>query len=158
MSVSREPLGIAAPAPVCDTGAVSRWVWLIWLAASAALVWALSRDGVTAFVVALGLGLLFIAFWLSPWYGGISRKQRDVMAMAPEDRRLIIYWRPGDIFSTRLRGGLGKHAKRFIWINVWQDDEAQQYADGLGNGVYPVVMVDGEPHVNPDPRAIIPLI
>ena len=133
-------------------------MWLIWLAGSAVLVWALAQTGWTPALVMVAVGLLLVAYWLSPWYGGISRKERDVRALPSDQRRLIIYWRPADIFSTRLRGGLGKHGKRFMWINVWQDSEAEQRAKSLGDGVYPVVLVDDEVYVNPDPREVISLL
>ena len=147
-----------ALAAVWDDGLVARYMWLIWLVGSAVLIWALAQRGVTATIVLLALGLLFVAFWLSPFYGGISRKEREVRALPAEQRRCIVYWRPADIFSTRLRGGLGKHAKAFIWINVWQDRDAERRAVELGEGIYPVVVIDDEVYVNPDPRSIIPLV
>lgn len=133
-------------------------MWLIRLAGSAVLVWALAQTGWTPALVMVTVGLLLIAYWLSPWYGGISRKEHDVRALPSDQRRLIIYWRPADIFSTRLRGGLGKHGKRFMWVNVWQDREAEERATSLGDGVYPVVLVDDETYINPDPRKVIALL
>lgn len=136
-------------------GIVLRYVWLIWLLASAGLVWALAQGGIEALHVVLGLGLLFVAFWLSPLYGGLSRKHADVMRLPADERRFVVYWQPADIFSTRLRGGLGRYAKGAIWINVWQDREAEAFARERGEGMLPVVILDGETLVNPDPRTLI---
>ena len=133
-------------------------MWLIWLVASAVLVWALSRGGWSVTLVFLALGLLFVAFWLSPWYGGSSLRHRDVMALPEEERQRVVYWRPGDVFCTRFRGGLGRHAKALLWVNVAQDREAEAFADERGEGASPVVLVDGETLVNPDPRRVLELL
>ena len=130
-------------------------MWMIWLLASGVLLWALALGGLQPAHVFLGLGLLFVAYWLSPLYGGISKKHAAVMRLPADERRFVIYWAPADIFSTRLRGGLGRHRKHAIWINVWQDKEAEAHARALGGGVLPVVVLDGETIVNPDPRELI---
>lgn len=138
-----------------DDGRVLRYLWIFWLIASAGLLWSITRGGVSPAHVMLGIGLLFVAYWLSPLYGGISRKHRDVESLPEDERRFVVYWRPGDIFSQRLRGGLGKHRKQAIWINTWQDRDAERHAKELGDGMLPVVVLDGETYVNPDPRDII---
>lgn len=132
-----------------------RYVWLVWLLASAALVWALAQGGLEATHVLLGVGLLFVAYWLSPLYGGVSKKHREVMQLPEDERRFVIYWAPADIFCTRLRGGLGRHRRNAIWINVWQDKEAAEFAEERGDGVLPVVILNGETYVNPDPRDLL---
>ena len=67
-----------------------------------------------------------------------------------------MYWRPSCIFCQRLRGGLGRDAKRVHWINIWQDPEAAAYVRSVNGGdeVVPTVVLDGEPHTNPDPRDV----
>ncbi len=41
-------------------------MWLIWLAGSAVLVWALAQTGWTPALVMVAVGLLLVAYWLSP--------------------------------------------------------------------------------------------
>lgn len=138
-------------------GGVMRYVWLLWIVAGTGLVWSLAsmQGGLTGIQLALAAGLLLVGYWLSPWFGGISRRHRDVEALPESDRPCVIYWRPADIFSTRLRGGMGKRRKDAIWINVWQDPEAADFAQDAGKGMLPVVVLRGRTLVNPDPREVL---
>lgn len=134
---------------------VVRFLWVFWLIASAGLIWALSVQGLTAAHLLLALGLLLVGYWLSPVYGGISRKHADVQALPEDERRFVVYWQPADIFCARLRGGLDReYRRRAIWINVWQDREAARYAKERSE-VLPLVVLDGQEYTNPDPRTLI---
>ena len=75
----------------------------------------------------------------------------------PEDqRRVIVYWRPGCMYCERLRATLGADAERAQWINIWQDDEAAAFVRSVngGNEVVPTVVIDDVPHTNPDPALV----
>lgn len=141
---------------MCDDGAVERYLWVILLVAGAALTWSLSSNGITLASLLVGATILLLAWWTSPWAYGISKKHRDVMGLPDAERRVVVYWRPGCIFCHRLRGGLGKDAKRVTWVNIWQDAEAAAFVRSLndGNETVPTVLIDGEAHTNPDPRFV----
>lgn len=133
---------------------MQRYLWLVLLAAGLYLSWSLRHDAFTAALVFL---LVVVgAWWLSPFAYGISRKHRDVTNLPDDERRVIVYWRPGCVFCARLRGGLGSDASRVHWINIWQDAEAAEYVRSVndGNETVPTVVIDGEPHTNPDPRVV----
>ena len=131
-------------------------MWVIFLAAAVALGWSLGSEGVTLMTVLVVATVLMLAWWTSPIAYGISKKHGDVMALPDEQRRVVVYWRPGCIFCHRLRGGLGKDAKRVTWINIWQDAEAAEFvrSHNDGNETVPTVVIDGEVHTNPDPRFV----
>lgn len=133
---------------------MQRYLWLVFLIAGIFLAWSLRFDAFTAALVFLLT--VAVAWWLSPIAHGISRKHRDVINLPDGERRVIVYWRPGCIFCERLRGGLGDDAKQVHWVNIWQDAEAAEYVRSVnaGNEVVPTVVIDGEPHTNPDPRFV----
>lgn len=133
---------------------MQRYLWLVLLAAGAMLAWSLRTEPLSA-LLALTFTLL-VSWWMSPISYGVSMKHRDVIALPDAERRVVVYWRPGCIFCQRLRGGLGKDAKRVRWVNIWQDADAAEYVQSVngGNETVPTVVIDGEPHTNPDPRVV----
>ncbi|HJD50445.1 MAG TPA: NrdH-redoxin [Candidatus Rothia avistercoris] len=54
---------------------------------------------------------------------------------------VAIYWRPGCPFCQRLDAGLGEVGKRAIWVNIWEDADAEAYVKSVndGNAVVPTV-------------------
>lgn len=54
---------------------------------------------------------------------------------------VIIYWRPGCPFCQRLDAGLGEVGDRAMWVNIWEDADAEAYVKSVndGNAVVPTV-------------------
>ena len=134
-----------------------RRLWIVFLLAAAVVVFDAARAGEVAAAVgygALGLGL---AWWFSPWQGGRSARHEEVVGRAPGEREVVIYWRPGCVFCARLRGRLGRAGRRAIWVNIWQDEAGAAYVRSVndGNETVPTVVMDGEPHTNPDPQRVL---
>lgn len=78
------------------------------------------------------------------------------MAEDQQQDGVVIYWRPGCGFSSRLRAVLGDAADRASWRNIWEDEEAAAFVRSVndGNETVPTVVIDGEPFTNPDPRRV----
>ena len=76
--------------------------------------------------------------------------------MAEEDRRVVIYWRPGCGYCARLRSTLGQAADRATWVNLWQDEDAAAFVRSVndGNEVVPTVVIDGVALTNPPPAVV----
>jgi mycoredoxin len=80
---------------------------------------------------------------------GAAEAQRRSAA----DGRPVVFWRPGCAYCLRLRMRLGPRARQLHWVNIWSDPAgaAAVRAVNDGNETVPTVVVDGRPHVNPDP-------
>ena len=101
-----------------------RWLWIPMLALAAYLTVdaVLGRHYLPAAVyLVVGLGL---SWWLSPWKGGRSKRHQEVMNMPEQDRRVVIYWRPGCTYCAGLRSKLGDLGDKAHWVNIWQDEDA----------------------------------
>ncbi|MBB1484072.1 hypothetical protein H5392_09390 [Tessaracoccus sp. MC1865] len=135
---------------------MQRFTWLIVLIAGLAFAFSIEGWKVTAVSALLAVCVILLAWWMSPFSGGRTKRHADVMALPAEQRRVVAYWRPGCIFCQRLRGGLGSDAKKVTWINIWQDPDAAAFVRSVNNGdeTVPTVVVDGEVLVNPDPRTV----
>jgi glutaredoxin-like protein len=134
-----------------------RWLWVLILAATAAVV---AEAVVTSdWTGAIGYGALglALAWWLSPLQGGRSARHDEVVARPAHERQVVIYWRPGCVFCARLRGRLGRSGRRATWVNIWQDEAAAAYVRSVndGNETVPTVVIDGEPMTNPDPSLVL---
>jgi glutaredoxin-like protein len=134
-----------------------RWLWIVILAATAAVV---AEAVVTSdWTGAVGYGALgaALAWWLSPLQGGRSARHDEVVARPAHERQVVIYWRPGCVFCARLRGRLGRSGRRATWVNIWQDEAAAAYVRSVndGNETVPTVVIDGEPMTNPDPSLVL---
>jgi mycoredoxin len=81
---------------------------------------------------------------------GALRAQR----LASQDGRPVIYWRPGCTYCQRLRVRLGRDGRRAHWVNIWADPAGAAAVRAItgGDETVPTVELDGQPHVNPDPR------
>ncbi|WP_409484340.1 glutaredoxin domain-containing protein [Arsenicicoccus dermatophilus] len=69
---------------------------------------------------------------------------------------VVVYWRPGCGYCSRLRQTLGDLADRATWVDVWTDEQASAYVRSVndGNEVVPTVVMDGVPVTNPDPSLV----
>jgi glutaredoxin len=137
---------------------MQRWAWLIVAVAGAwSALSILTRDGSwwLALMVAVVTGLA--AWWISPWKGGRSMSHAHVMSLPARERAVVVYWRPGCGFCARLSSVLEPVRDRAQWVNIWQDDAARDFVRTVNNGneVVPTVVIDGEPHANPDPEAVL---
>lgn len=119
-----------------------------------ALAWSgLAVGQPSALVAALaGLG---IAWWVSPLNGRSGPRHTDVLA-DPSAHPVVIYWRPGCIFCTRLRGALGKAKDEATWVSIWADDEAAAWVRSVNGGdeTVPTVRIGERVHTNPDPEIV----
>lgn len=54
---------------------------------------------------------------------------------------VAIYWRPGCPFCQRLDADLGEVGERALWVNIWEDADAEAYVKSVndGNAVVPTV-------------------
>ncbi|WP_237203786.1 glutaredoxin domain-containing protein [Rothia endophytica] len=59
---------------------------------------------------------------------------------------VVIYWRPGCPFCQRLDAGLGEMGDRALWVNIWEDADAEAYVKSVngGNAVVPTVRTSDE--------------
>lgn len=115
----------------------------------------IGRDSIPGGVV-IAIFLLAMAYWMAPWRGGRSVHHAELGSLPAEDRRVVIYWRPGCMYCTRLRRALGGVRDRATWINIWQDDRAADFVRSVndGNEVVPTVVIDGTTHTNPNPELV----
>lgn len=62
---------------------------------------------------------------------------------------VAIYWRPGCPFCQRLNDGLGEVGDRALWVNIWEDADAEAYVKSVNNGnaVVPTVRTSDEAFV-----------
>lgn len=134
-----------------------RWLWVVILLAAGVVVVDALRTG--DLLGALGYGALGLAlvWWLSPWQGGRSARHEDVVARPEAGRGVVIYWRPGCVFCARLRGRLGRAGRKATWVNIWQDEAGAAYVRSVNDGdeTVPTVVLDGEPHTNPEPQRVL---
>ena len=131
-------------------------MWLILLVAGLVFAFSINDWQITPLGLMIAASVVLVSWWMSPFSGGKSPKHDEVTSLPPEERGVVIYWRPGCIFCQRLKGGLGSDGKKATWINIWQDADAAEYVRSVndGNEVVPTVVIDGEPHTNPDPRFV----
>jgi mycoredoxin len=61
------------------------------------------------------------------------------------------------MFCLRLRLTLRWHHLRVRQVNIWADPDAAAFVRSVadGNETVPVVVIDGQPTVNPDPRQVV---
>lgn len=133
-----------------------RWLWFPMLAFFAYLAGEAAWEGrywLAVVYAVVGGGL---TYWLSPWQGGKTLRHEEVSAMSDSEREVVVYWRPGCAYCMRLKSSLGDLRDKALWVNIWQDDDAAAFVRSVndGNETVPTVVIDGEPHTNPDPGAV----
>jgi mycoredoxin len=72
---------------------------------------------------------------------------------------VVVYWRPGCPFCSRLRAGLRRSGIAVREINIWEDPAAAAFVRSVagGNETVPTVIVDGQALVNPPARRVLEL-
>lgn len=91
-----------------------------------------------------------------------SRQRQAVRHWEAQDRlvrngQVIIYWRPGCLYCTRLRLRLGALGSGANWVDIWADPEAAAFVRDVNGGaetVPTVILSDGEALTNPDPHVV----
>ena len=58
-----------------------------------------------------------------------SQAQRSI-----EKGGVVIFWRPGCPFCERLDQGLGEDGQRALWVNIWEDSQAEDFVKSVNNG------------------------
>lgn len=76
--------------------------------------------------------------------------------MTSTPNNVVIYWRPGCGFCSRLRSTLGADAEKATWVNIWEDKDAAAIVREANNGneTVPTVILDGTAVTNPDPSLV----
>jgi mycoredoxin len=128
-----------------------RWGFAVLLLVCGALPAAASPD-VAGFAIAAVLAVLAALVSPLPFPRSIAAAQAQ--RRSAQDGKAIVYWRPGCPFCLRLRGTLGRTARRAYWVDIWRDPEGAAAVRAVAGGyeTVPTVILAGEPHVNPDPR------
>ena len=81
----------------------------------------------------------------------------DAQERLVRDGCVIVYWRPGCFFCTRLRLRLGALADEATWVDIWADPAAAAFVRDVNDGaetVPTVILPDGEACTNPDPALV----
>lgn len=139
-------------------GGAFSWAWVVLgVLCGIGLVGLGIRDGHPIDAV-VGLVIIALCVVLSrPSRQAIARRlvagrPRPDVDSAP----VVVYWRADDLHSLRLRSALRDVRDRVVWINNFWDAEGErvvrQYNDG--NELLPMVMIDGQPNVDPAPDLV----
>jgi mycoredoxin len=101
-------------------------------------------------------GALVYGALMSPLPFPASVTAAEASERAAADGMPIIYWRPGCQYCLRLRGRLGRGARRAHWVNIWADPDAAARVRDVAAGceTVPTVVIEGTAHVNPDPTLV----
>lgn len=136
----------------------SRPLWLLLVLILGWVVWDLAADGSVFLAVGYGAIVAGFAWWIAPWRGRGGLTHTGVQNLADSDSRkcVVIYWRPGCGYCSRLRARLGAARKSATWINIWGDEPAAEFVRSVndGNEIVPTVVIDGTPHTNPSPDLV----
>ncbi len=140
---------------------VERRLWLgVAVLAVALAGWeALQGQVVTAVVTLVGLGAL--SWWMSPWRAPGGATQREVAALAADERGVVVYWRPGCPYCERLRHGLGPDGREQVkWVDIWSDPDAAAYVRSVNDGdeTVPTVLAGGVAHTNPPVADVVAML
>ncbi|WP_245851862.1 glutaredoxin domain-containing protein [Mobilicoccus massiliensis] len=107
---------------------------------------------------ALALVLALVLAWLAAPRKRVTTPQHwDAQQRLVRDGRVIVYWRPGCFFCTRLRLRLGALRDQATWVDIWSDPEAAAFVRDVNGGaetVPTVILPDGEACTNPDPALV----
>lgn len=76
---------------------------------------------------------------------------------APQTSPVIVYWRPGCPFCSRLRADLHQAGLSVTEVNIWQDLQAAATVRTMagGNETVPTVTVGNRAMVNPSAKQVI---
>lgn len=129
-----------------------RWAFaLVLLAIIAGYVAVKAMTGDPSGMVWVGV-LLPAVFIVSPLFFPSRRARRADAVEQPE--KVAVYFRPGDVFSIRLRLALGNAAKRAVWVDAVADPTAEEWVREVNRGdlLTPTVVIGDEIKRNPDPH------
>jgi len=110
---------------------------------------------VAAVIVAVVVTAL--AWRTAPRSTSPSPRHWDAQERLVREGRVIVYWRPGCLFCTRLRLRLGSLADEATWVDIWSDPAAAAFVRDLNGGaeiVPTVILPDGDARTNPDPGVV----
>lgn len=135
---------------------LSRWSAPIAVLVVSAVVLVTIR---AAWPVAMVIGAveLFLAWWVSPLRTGPTIANDEARQRASSDGAVVIYWRPGCLFCSRLRRSLGSLGRQAMWVNIWADKDAAAAVRAVndGNETVPTVLVGTEAvWTNPPPDRV----
>ncbi|WP_051298550.1 glutaredoxin domain-containing protein [Arthrobacter castelli] len=133
------------------------WYPAIGLAVAAVVcmvVYGMDGNWTSAFIAAIAL--LAAAWFVSPALGGSGQPWDILKDAGPQQRPVVIFWRPGCIYCLRLRMVLDTAGNRAEWINIWHDDAGRAYVrdNNNGNETVPTVLLAEEVLTNPSPGRI----
>ena len=130
----------------------AQWTNTVAFAAIAGLWFVLNRsDGGGSFLVPLVL--LGIAIASLPL---LKRKSISHKAALDAGNGVVVYHRPGCTFCIRMKAMLGPTGHRATWVDIWDDDEAAAFVRSVNDGdeTVPTVVINGQPHTNPNPSVV----
>lgn len=132
-----------------------RWTNAAVLAALAVAMFALSAGDGVFWGIAVPLLYLGGAAWSSPIGDRRTLDQAEVAALPADQRRVVVYARPGCSYCLRLRVAL-LTSPQPVWVDIWDDPEAAAFVRGVNHGdeTVPTVVIDGEAHTNPPPAMV----
>lgn len=146
------------PFPRRRNGRGFTWAWVVLgVLCGIGLVVLGIRDS-HAIDVVVGLAVIAVCVLLShPSRQAIARRlvsgrPRPDVAAAP----VVVYWRADDLNSLRLRGALRDVRNRAVWINNFWDAEGERIVRQYNGGdeVLPMVMINGQPSIDPAPDVV----
>jgi mycoredoxin len=113
---------------------LDRWLpLLVALVAGLAVAVASFLDGQEAWAVVIVLAFAALAWWSWPNRTGTHLSHAQAQATAG-DGDVIVYWRPGCHYCSRLRFGLGRQRSDVTWVNIWRDGEAASFVAARRDG------------------------
>lgn len=70
---------------------------------------------------------------------------------------IIVYWRPGCPFCSRLRRGLARAGVTTMEVNIWEDSSGAALVRSVANGneTVPTVTVGAKSMVNPSVQSVL---
>lgn len=86
-----------------------------------------------------------------------ARLVESVLPSPASPPSIVMYWRPGCGFCSRLRAGLQHLGLPVVEIDIWQDPDAAAFVRSVANGceTVPTVTVGGTSMVNPSPDQVL---
>ncbi len=133
----------------------SRWTNAAVLAALAMAMLALSADDGVFWGIVVPLAYLGGAVWASPIGDRTTHDHAAVVTLPADQRRVVVYARPGCSYCFRLRVAL-LTSPQPVWVDIWDDPEAAAFVREVNHGdeTVPTVVIDGEAHTNPPPGMV----
>lgn len=115
----------------------------------------LAGDGHPVVALACALALCAVAWWVSPLRGRASTRDAEGRGGPDDSRAVVVYWRPGCVYSERLRARL-RRTRWVTWVNIWEGPAAAAFVRRHNDGdeVVPTVVIGSRVWTNPDPKDV----